>query len=136
MQNASASGATNGAGASEGTQATGAQKPENATGKENAQEKEDPNSEKTWRKRFADQHAKIARAEKELEILQRELEKSSLQYYPDPTKAMKEQNDRAEINAKTAKVAEKKKELAQLKQLLDDMETDLRKAGGDPGWAQ
>ena len=136
IQNASASGATNGAGASDGTPASGAQKPENATGKENAQEKEDPNSEKTWRKRFADQHAKIARAEKELEILQRELEKSSLQYYPDPTKAMKEQNDRAEINAKTAKVAEKKKELAQLKQLLDDMETDLRKAGGDPGWAQ
>ena len=136
IQNASAAGAANGAGASDGTPATGAQNPGDAAGKEHADEKEDPNSEKAWRRRFAMQHAKIARAEKELEILQRELEKSSLQYYPDPTKAMKEQNDRAEINAKTAKIAEKKKELEQLKQQLDDMETDLRKAGGDAGWAQ
>ena len=136
IQNASAAGATNGAGASDGTQATGGQEPGDATRKETADEKEDPNSEKAWRKRFAMQHAKIARAEKELEILQRELEKSSLQYYPDPTKAMKEQNDRSEINTKTAKIAEKKKELEQLKQQLDDMETDLRKAGGDAGWAQ
>lgn len=100
------------------------------------EEKEDPNSEKAWRKRFSEQHNKIAKAEKELEILQREMQKSSVQYYADPTKAMKEQNDRAEINQKTAKIEAKKKELAQLRQQLDDMETELRKSGGDPGWAQ
>ncbi|PYT81104.1 MAG: hypothetical protein DMG40_10485 [Acidobacteria bacterium] len=104
--------------------------------KENAEEKEDPNSEKAWRKRFSEQHAKIAKAEKELDILQRELQKSQLQYYPDPTKAMTEQNSRTEINDKTAKIEAKKKELEQLKQQLDDMETELRKSGGDAGWAQ
>jgi chromosome segregation ATPase len=134
VQNASASAAT--PSAAEATASAGAQKPEDAAKKDNAEEKEDPNSEKAWRKRFGAQHEKIAKVEKELEILQRELEKSSLQYYPDPTKAMNEQNSRAEINAKTAKIAEKKKELEQLKQQLDDLETELRKAGGDPGWAQ
>ncbi|HXY23539.1 MAG TPA: hypothetical protein VEI73_02750 [Candidatus Acidoferrum sp.] len=97
---------------------------------------EDPNGEKAWRKRFADQHAKIEKAEKELDILQRELDKSQLQYYSDPTKAMNEQNNRAEINDKTAKIEAKKKEIDQLRQELDDMETALRKAGGDPGWAR
>jgi septal ring factor EnvC (AmiA/AmiB activator) len=49
---------------------------------------------------------------------------------------MNEQNNRTEINDKTAKIEAKKKELAQLQQQLDDMEAELRKAGGDPGWAR
>lgn len=132
VQNASAAGAAaGGAEAATGeTQGADAKKPEDGT------QKEDPNGEKAWRRRFSEQHEKIAKAEKELEILQRELEKSSVQYYADPTKAMNEQNNRAEINDKTAKIEAKKKEIAQLRQQLDDMEADLRKAGGDPGWAR
>lgn len=131
IQNATAAGATGAAqGATASTTAAGAQKPEDGAAKE------DPNSEKAWRKRFSEQHEKIARAEKELEILQRELDKSQVQYYADPAKAMKEQNNRAEINEKTAKIDAKKKELEALRQQLDDMEAELRKAGGDPGWAQ
>jgi chromosome segregation ATPase len=119
-----------------GATAPGAVKAEDATKKEDAGEKEDPNGEKAWRKRFSEQHQKIANVEKEIDVLQRELQKSQLQYYTDPQKAMMEQNSRGEINDKTAKIAAKKKELEQLKQQLDDMETELRKAGGDPGWAQ
>ena len=139
IQNASAAGATTGASGTEaatasGTQAATAQKPED--GKKDNAEKEDPNGEKAWRRRFAEQHKRIADTEKEIEVLQRELEKSSVQYYADPTKAMKEQNNRAEVNEKTAKIEAKKKDLAQLQQQLEDMEADLRKAGGDPGWAR
>lgn len=139
IQNASAAGAaTNGAEATGagGNQAVTGQKPGDAAKPDNGQVKEDPNSEKAWRRRFADQHKKIADMEKEIEILQRELQKSSVQYYADPTKAMNEQNSRKEINDKTAKIDAKKQELAQLRQQLDDMEADLRKAGGDPGWAR
>lgn len=113
-----------------GTQAAADQKPGDAD------QKEDPNGEKAWRRRFAEQRKKIADAEKEIDVLQRELQKASVQYYADPTKAMNEQNNRAEINDKTAKIEAKKKELEQLRQQLDDMEADLRKAGGDPGWAR
>jgi hypothetical protein len=102
----------------------------------NATKGNDPNGEAAWRRRFKDQHDQIAKAEKELDILGRELEKAQLEYYPDPQKAMKEQNSRAEINDKTAKIDAKKKEIAQLKQALDDLEDQLRKAGGDPGWAR
>jgi chromosome segregation ATPase len=130
VQNASAATpATGGAESAPATTTAGAQKAE-------GEEKEDPNSEKAWRKRFSAQHQKIANAERELDILQRELQKSQVQYYADPTKAMNEQNNRAEVNEKTAKIEAKKKELAQLRQQLDDMESELRKAGGDPGWAQ
>jgi chromosome segregation ATPase len=96
--------------------------------------KKDP--ETTWRKRFADQRDKIATAEKELDILQRESDKSQVQYYSDPQKALMEQNTRKDINDKNAKIEQKKQEIANLKQQLDDMEAELRKSGGDPGWAR
>ena len=103
---------------------------------QDAAQKEDPNSEKAWRKRFAAQHKKIADAEQELDVLQRESDKASVQYYSDPQKAMNEQFTRNEINEKNDKIAAKKKDLANLRQQLSDMEDQVRRAGGDPGWAR
>jgi predicted RNase H-like nuclease (RuvC/YqgF family) len=97
---------------------------------------EDKNDEKKWRKRFQDLRDKITQSEKELDLLQRELDKAQVQYYPDPQKALMEQNSRKEINEKTSKIDGKKKQIDQLKQNLSDLEDELRKAGGDPGWAR
>ena len=96
----------------------------------------DKNDEETWRRKFREQRDKIAQAETELNILQREEEKAQVQYYPDPQKAMQEQNNRKEFKDKRGKIDAKKQEIAGLKQQLDDMESALRKAGGDPGWAR
>jgi hypothetical protein len=103
---------------------------------DDAAQAEDPNGEAAWRKKFKMQHDKIAKAGNELDILQRELQKAQLEYYPDPSKALSEQNNRKDVNDKTAKIEAKKQEIAQLKQGLDDLEDQLRKSGGDPGWAR
>jgi len=96
----------------------------------------DPKSEAYWRKRFRKLHDKLAQSEKELDILQRELDKNQVQYYSDPQKALVEQHARADINEGTTKIDAKKKEIESLKQQLSDLEDELRKAGGDPGWAR
>ena len=96
----------------------------------------DPKSEAYWRKRFRKLHDKLAQSEKELDILQRELDKNQVQYYSDPQKALVEQHARADINEGTTKIDAKKKEIESLKQQLSDLEDGLRKAGGDPGWAR
>jgi chromosome segregation ATPase len=106
-----------------------------ATGADNTLA-EEKNDEKKWRKRFQALRDRIAQSEKELDLLQRELNKAQVQYYPDPQKALMEQNDRKEINQKTAKIEAKQKEIEQLKQNFSDLEDDLRKAGGDPGWSR
>jgi len=106
------------------------------TGETAAIETEDTNSEKYWRKRFAAQRRKIDDTQQELDVLQREAEKADVQYYSDPQKALKEQYSREEINAKNDKIAAKKKELVDLKQQLSEMEDELRRIGGDPGWAR
>jgi chromosome segregation ATPase len=100
------------------------------------EKKEDAKGEEYWRKRFATTREKLASSEKELDVLQRELDKNEVQYYPDPQKAMMQQFNRSEINEKRTKIDAKQKEIEALKQQLSDMEDDLRKAGGDPGWAR
>jgi hypothetical protein len=122
-------------GAIPGQPAGGAQAtPDNAQGSAAGTAKNDP--ETAWKKRFADQRDKIAAAEKELDILQRESEKAQVQYYNDPQKALQQQYSRQDINDKNAKIDAKKQQIADLKQQLSDMEDELRKSGGDPGWAR
>jgi chromosome segregation ATPase len=87
-----------------------------------------------WRKRFADLRAKLALAQRELDVAQRELNLLQTQYYADPNKALQQQLTRDDINAKTAKVDDKKAEVAELTQALEDLKDELRHAGGEPGW--
>jgi chromosome segregation ATPase len=107
-----------------------------ATAATDAAASNDPKSEAYWRKRFRTVRDKLDNSEKELDVLQRELNKDQVQYYSDPQKALMQQYDRKDINDKTAKVDAKKKEIEDLKKQLSDMEDELRKAGGDPGWAR
>jgi hypothetical protein len=119
--------------AASGNGTAGASDPKNPQGSAGTTDKAD---EKAWRKRFQAQRDKIAFAEKELDVLQREQDKAQVQYYPDPQKALSEGYTRKDINEKDVKIAAKKDEIAKLKQGLDDMEDELRKSGGDPGWAR
>ena len=97
---------------------------------------DNPNSEAAWRKRFQQLHDKITTAQQELDVLQRELDKDQVQYYSDPQKAMTQQHDRSDVNDHLAKIDAKKKEIESLNQQLSDLEDELRKSGGDPGWAR
>ncbi len=96
----------------------------------------DPKSEVYWRKKFSKVRDKLSMAEKEVEVLQRELDKNQVQYYSDPQKALMQQHDRKDINDNRTKLEAKQKEVEALKKQLSDLEDDLRKAGGDPGWAR
>ena len=125
-----ASGATTAQAVGDAAKTTDAAKNQDAT------RKEDPNGEAAWRKKFQGQRDKIEKVMKELEVLGRELEKAQMEYYPDPQKAMTQQNTRGDVKAITTKIEAKKQELAQLRQGLDDLEDQLRKSGGNPGWAR
>jgi predicted RNase H-like nuclease (RuvC/YqgF family) len=94
------------------------------------------NPEAYWHKRFQKARDNVAKAEKELDVLQRELDKNQVQYYSDPQKALMQQHDRSDINGNSAKIDAKKKEIDSLNQQLADLEDELRKANGNPGWAR
>ena len=68
--------------------------------------------------------------------MQRELGVLDVQYYSDPVKAMQQEFTRSDINNKTAKIDAKKKQIAADQQAISDAEDELRKSGGDSGWAR
>jgi hypothetical protein len=92
--------------------------------------------EKAWRDRFANLRAKLARDKSDLEVMQRELGVLNLQNYSDPVKAMQQELTRADINKKTADIDAKQKAIQADQQAIDDAEDELRKSGGDSGWAR
>ncbi len=102
-----------------------------------AEEKEKPKKDEAyWRKRFAEARGQLRTAEKELDIMQRELNLQTQQYYSDPNKALRQQYDRSDINNLSKAIGDKKAEVAKLRQALADLEDELRREGGDPGWAR
>jgi DNA repair exonuclease SbcCD ATPase subunit len=94
------------------------------------------NDEKTWRERFARLRKKLEQDQADLEIMQRELGVLDVQYYNDPMKGMQQGYTRSDINEKTAKIDEKKKQIEADQQALSDAEDELRRSGGDIGWAR
>lgn len=94
------------------------------------------NDEKAWRDKFAQLHQKLEQDQAELEVMQRELGVLNLQNYSNPVEAMQQQLTRSDINKKTADIEAKKNDIAADKQAIADAEDDLRKSGGNPGWAR
>src|SRR5215469_177484 len=98
-----------------------------------------PNSpasdEAAWRSRFAKLRHKLEQDQADLDVMQRELGVLSTQYYSDPNKELQQQLTREDINKKTANIEAKKKDVEADQRAISDAEDELRKAGGDPGWA-
>jgi hypothetical protein len=88
------------------------------------------------RKQFAAIDYKLKTAQTELDILQREHNTELVQYYPNPAAALKESVTRKEINEHREAIKDKKKEITELKKQRDDLEDELRHAGGPAGWAR
>jgi len=89
-----------------------------------------------WRKTFADARKKLAADSKELDILQREYNLKQQQFYTDPTVAMKEQNSNDDLKKTRDQIDMKKQDVANDNQAISDLEDELRKSGGDMGWAR
>ncbi len=119
-------------GAGAGTAATTAGQAVDAA----AGQKEDPDSEAAWRKRFAEAREKLRLAQQERDILQRELNLMLTQYSSDPQETLRQEFDRSKINAHVEKIRQKDAEIAQLQQQLAALEDELRRKGLPAGWAR
>jgi len=92
--------------------------------------------EKAWRSRFASLRHKLEQDQANLDVMQRELGQLNMQFYNDPTKAMQQQLTRSDINNKVADIDKMKSQIEADQQAISDAEDQLRKSGGDPGWAR
>ncbi len=92
--------------------------------------------EAAWRQKFADARHKIDQDKQDLALMQRELGELNVQYYANPTQALMQSISRSDIDKKQAAIDAKQKQVAADEQALSDLQDELRKEGGDPGWAR
>lgn len=92
--------------------------------------------EQYWRDKFSTLNKKLEQDQGELDVMQRELGQLNLQNYSDPNQAMQQGYSRSDIDKKASDISAKQKEIEADKQALSDAESDLRKSGGDSGWAR
>ncbi|HEV2299284.1 MAG TPA: hypothetical protein VGR72_12295 [Candidatus Acidoferrales bacterium] len=130
--NASAAPKSSGSASTEGTTAQSGK----AAGAPGAASASSENDEASWRQRFADARNKLKQDQDDLAVMQRELANLRLQYYPDPSKAMKQSVSNEDVYKKQQAIDKKQKEVQADQQALSGLEDELRKAGGDPSWAR
>jgi hypothetical protein len=92
--------------------------------------------EKSWRDKFAQLRHKLEQDQANRDVMQRELGVDNVQFYADPVKAMQQGYTRSDINKKTSDIDEMDKQIAADQQAITGAEEELRKSGGDPGWAR
>ena len=117
-------------------EADNAQETDSRTGSLQNEQPSEAENEALWRKQFGAIDYKVRIAQTELDILQRELNLGSVQYYPNPATAMKESITRRAINEHRNAIEDKKKEIADLNKQRAELEDELRHAGAPAGWAR
>lgn len=89
-----------------------------------------------WRAQFAAARKTLADDTKELDILQREYNLKQQQFYLDPNVALREQNNRADLNRTLEQINTKRLDVERDQQAITTLEDQLRQAGGSPGWSR
>jgi len=87
-----------------------------------------------YRARLGKLQDQLETHKRELGVLQQKLAQGQMQYYPDPQKALEQQNSREDINKMTAEIDAKKQQIADDEKAIEDLHDQLRREGGDPGW--
>ena len=90
---------------------------------------------RTGERRFAAARKLLADDTRELDILQREFNLKQEQFYQDPTAALKQQYSREDLDKTQSQIDAKKQVVEKDKEAISDLEDELRRSGGEPGWA-
>ena len=75
--------------------------------------------------------------QREVTILQQTLGQSQMMYYSDPVQGLLQSSGptaRSDINSRQDQIAKKQADVAADQAAIDDLQDELRREGGDPGW--
>ncbi len=92
--------------------------------------------EKAYREKFAKLREALTYEERKLDVLQREFNLASVQFYSNPQQGLQEQQTRAELKTRQGEIEKQKEAVAAAKKAITDLEEQLRKAGLPADWAR
>ena len=88
-----------------------------------------------WQGKFAAARKLLADDTREADILQREFNLKQEQFYQDPTAALKQQYSREDLDKTQSQIDAKRQAVEKDKEAISDLEDELHRSGGEPGWA-
>jgi hypothetical protein len=92
--------------------------------------------EKYFHSKYSQLLAQKQMDERQLDVLQKQMNKNNVQYYADPNVALQQQYSREDIQKNQDEIDKKKQEIADVDQALSDLQDELRRDGGNPSWLQ
>lgn len=92
--------------------------------------------EKYFRNKYSQLLTQKELDERQLDVLQKQMNKNNVQYYSDPNVALQQQYSREDIQKNQDEIDKKKKEIADVDQSISDLQDELRRDGGNPNWLQ
>lgn len=98
-------------------------------------EKNPDNGEAYWREKFAAANKRLSDDSRDLDLSQREYNLKQQQFYTDPMASLKQEYSRQDLNDTKTKIDQLAATVEQDKADIANLQDELRRAGGDPGWA-
>ena len=93
------------------------------------------NDEAYWREKFAAANKRLSDDSRDLDLTQREYNLKQQQFYTDPMASLKQEYSRQDLNDTKTKIDQLAATVEQDKADIASLQDELRRAGGDPGWA-
>ena len=103
----------------------------------NIPETADEHGEKYFRSRADKVRSQMEFHQRQLAVLKQQMGLARVQYYPDPQKTLEQESTPAfqrDVDKLRAKIADAEKAFADDQKAMEDLQQELRRAGGDPGW--
>lgn len=75
--------------------------------------------------------------QRQLEVLKQQLGLAKMQYYPNPQKTLEQESSPAfqtDVDKLRGKITKAEEAVAEDRKAMDDLEQELRRENGDPGW--
>jgi hypothetical protein len=95
------------------------------------------NGEKYFRSRAEAIRSRLELHQRQLAVLEQQLSLTSTEYYSDPQKTLEEESTptfHSDSNKLRAKIEDTKQQIAGDEKAMVDLQDELRRKGGDPGW--
>ena len=93
--------------------------------------------EKSFRSKAEKIRSRLEYHKRQLAVLQQQLGLARMQYYPDPQKTLEQESTPAfqtDVNKLRTKIANAEKAVSDDQKAMEDLQGELRRDGGDPGW--
>ena len=100
-------------------------------------DRSEKHDEKYFRSKAEKIRSRMDFHQRQLAVLKQQLGLARMQYYPDPQKTLEQESTPAfqsDVDKLRAKIASAEKAVADDQKAMDDLQQELRRERGDPGW--